>query len=523
MKITVLHSVRWSWLLLTVPVAFSLACKGGRKPPVGPGPGPTGPRPEAHFLDASGNRITEVFPESRPTILSRISGLLANQLVEMMLLRDGRPVYRDATGNPQPIQATADNQGTIPLTPILYDLGVDPLTGIPGVQDGEYLLRVTGQGVSLLLSLKVRSRSRQPRVPSIWVLRDNAGRFATGSIAEGNPVFAHGINFPPNRRIRLYVVKDRAGWRTGDRLEDVTGTVEEVATNSGGTLSTPVRVWDSAAVLRDGTRDFDLIADVADENGNFDSRFTAGRDAVDADLTTGFTVQSAYRFGERIPLASDEQGRYRDSFETGETITIWVNPPWRPLIPFAMVKKFICLHKENWRQGDSLVDVTGRPEWDLVRFACLNQYRYTVWAPPLTPGDYDPIIDANQNNIYDEGDILGNSFRVEGPRPKRLYLSARWPILDPGGQTPVTATLISERDIPMQNVTISFRVSNAGSSVSPNSATTDSNGQAAVTVQAGPSGGVTLRVEATAATDPPISGFAEITVRAYGGINAIIQ
>lgn len=517
---------KWcSWML--VIVGFGLyGCTGGetiKPPPVQPPP----PRPSITLTDTFGNRITEVDEETHPTILARLTGLPAGRAFELMLYRDVLPVYRDAQGNPRPIVATSDGRGEIPAAVIFYDIGVDPQTGLPIPAAGNYTVRVIGSGVDFLIPLTVRSRSlRQPVTPTIWVMRFG-GRFAMGSVPEGEPVFVQGINFPPNRRVRLYIVRDKRGWQAGDILEDVTDDgIESVTTTPDGTIGTivvPVRVWSAARVIN-GNRDFDLVADVADAAGNFDHRYTPGVDAIDADLTTGFTVQGPPRVGERVDLASDGAGNYKTSFTTDETVHIWVNPPWRPLTPYMMVKKYICLHKATWQFGEPLVDVTGRPEWDLVRYACQNQFIVTVWSPTLTPGKYDPIIDVNQNDVYDEGDILGNPFEVRGPRPKRLFVSARFPIINPNESTPVTAVLISEADQPIAGVTVRFSAANAGSSVSPTSATTNERGTAMTVLRAGETGGVTIRVRATATVEGvTVSGETEVQVRAFGGIQAIVQ
>ena len=510
-------------LLVSLSVVFFWGCGGG-----GPGQPPPS-QPSMTLMDSSGRAISEVNEEIRPTIIAKITGLPIGKTFELMLYRDGQPLYRDAQGNIRPITATSDDKGEIPTAVLFYDLGVDPVTGFKTSAAGDYTVRIFGSGVDLLIPLTVKSRrTRQeipPTPPTIWVVKSN-GAIAGGSIREGDPVYAEGINFPPKRRVRLYIVHDRSGWNSGafpTNLENIPNDViEEVVTDDVGNLPRTL-VWSSAQPVN-GKRDFDLVADVADRNGNFDQRYTPGVDAIDADLTTGFTVQGVPQPGVRVKLASDKQGNYRDQFDTTETVTIWVNPPWRPLTPYMMVKKYICLHKETWNYGDRLVDVTGRPEWDLVRYACLNQYLYTVWAPPLTPGKYDPVIDVNQNDVFDEGDILGEPFEVTGPRPKRLFVSARFPIIDPNESTPVTAILISERDLPIANQTVQFSVTNAGASINPTSAQTDQQGIASTTLKAGSTSGVIIRVRAEATVEGiTVTGETEVQVRAYGGLNAIVR
>ncbi len=90
-------------------------------------------------------------------------------------------------------------------------------------------------------------------------------------------------------------------------------------------------------------------------------------------IGTGFTVQEQPRSRQdqhlAVELAADQQGSFKDEFNVNENVSVWVNPPWRPLTPYQLVRKYIVLHKDNWQDGDVLVDVTGRPEWDIVRFA----------------------------------------------------------------------------------------------------------------------------------------------------------
>jgi len=510
-------------MLLAFAIAVPLGCGGGG----GPSP-PSPPSLTLTLYDASGRTVTEIDEETLPTLFAKITGLPANKPFELMLYRNGQPLYRDAQGNLQPITVTSDEKGEIPAVVLFYDLGVDPQTGFPTPASGSYSVRIWGSGVDKLISFTVRSRSKRQqipeRTPTIWVVRAN-GAIAGGSIPEGEPVYAAGINFPPNRKVRLYVVHDKWGWNAGvvpTDLEDVTGAIEEVTTNSSGEIVRTL-VWASAQPVN-GQRDFDLVANVADEKGNFDTKYTPGVDAVDADLMAGFTVQGPAQPIVRVDLASDEQGKYRASFSADETVTIWINLPNRPLIPFMMVRKYICPHKETWNYGDQLVDVTGRAEWDLVRFACLNQYRYPVWAPPLTSGIYDPVIDVNQNGVYDQGDILGKPFEVRGVKPKRIFVSARFPFVDPNGETSVTAILIDENDRPMPSQTVQFSVTDSGASINPTSAQTNQQGIASATLRVGPTGGITVRIRATATVEVvTVTGEAEVQVRAYGGINAIVR
>ena len=261
-------------MLLAFAIAVPLGCGGGG------GPSPPSPPLSLTLYDASGRTVTEINEETLPTLFAKITGLPANKPFELMLYRNGQPLYRDAQGNLQPITATSDEKGEIPAVVLFYDLGVDPQTGFPTPASGSYSVRIWGSGVDKLISFTVRSRSKRQqipeRTPTIWVVRAN-GAIAGGLILEGEPVYAAGINFPPNRKVRLYVVHDKWGWNAGvvpTNLEDVTSVIEEVTTNSSGEIVRTL-VWASAQPVN-GQRDFDLVANVADEKGNFDTKVYAG-------------------------------------------------------------------------------------------------------------------------------------------------------------------------------------------------------------------------------------------------------
>jgi len=463
--------------------------------------------------------VSTVNEATRASVATRLAGLPAGKAVEVMLYKNGQPVYVDAEGSPRPQTLTADATGEIRNAVLFYDLGIDPRTGFEVDAVGTYTVHITGQGIDLLKELTVSrsARGRQGSVPTIWVMRSGGGgsRFAVGSVLRGEPVQVKGVGFQPNATVHLFVVADKREWAAADPLSDVTTTVEEVTTNAEGEISPPVQVWASASAVN-GNRDFDLVADV-----DKDGKYSAG-DAIDAGRLTGFTVQEAPRGSttEGVQLACDGSGTYKDSFAA--------NPPSRPLAPSQLVKKYILVHRDSWRLGEALVDVTGRPEWDLVRYACSNQYIAPVWSAPLIPGKYDVVIDVNQNDVYDAGDILdgggaGAGFQVQGPVPKRVLVSANPPIVNPNQASVLKAQVIDEKDAPIPNSTVSF-TAGQGATLSAASATTNAQGVASVTLTAGATGGVSVSVTAMVNIEQTaVTGTTTVDVRALGSISALIQ
>lgn len=368
----------WLWFPIGVVVlllgfAFLQGCGGG-------GPAPTRPQ-VSQLLDASGrairdtnnNGIPDLPLDARPTVFSSFSGFTPRQLVELQVLRNGVPLTDPTTGEPIILLLTADQNGNIPLIP-LWDIGVDPQTGQPVDASGTYEIRAVGSTrrlifASLKFEILATGRSRQTASAFVNILAGTPPRYPMGSVLVGEPVLVEGFGFPPNQQVKLFVVRDKDNWQNGEQLTDVSDGAETVTTDANGNLpQTPV--WASAQRLGAGQTDgdFDVVVDV---NGN--NRFDAGTDVVNGFIGTGFTVQEQPRGRQQqhlaVELAASQQGQFKDEFNVNENVTVWVNPPWRPLTPYMRVRKYIVLHKDDWQNGDVLVDVTGRPEWDIMRFA----------------------------------------------------------------------------------------------------------------------------------------------------------
>ena len=371
----------WLWLpigavVLLLGFALLQGCGGG-------GPAPTRPQVSKlsdalgrAILDTNNNGVPDLPLDARPTVFSSFSGFTPGQLVELQVLHNGVPLTDPTTGEPIILQLTADQNGNIPPIP-LWDIGVDPQTGQPIDASGTYEIRAVGsRGRVIFVSLKfevlpitrLSSRSRQATSAFVNILAGTPPRYPMGSVRVNEPVLVEGFGFPANQQVKLFVVRDKDNWQNGDPLMDESGGAETATTDDNGKLP-QTTVWASAqrgAGQTDG--DFDVVVDV-----NRNDRFDAGIDVVNGFIGTGFTVQQASRGRQQqhlaVELASDQQGRFRDEFNVNETVTVWVNPPWRPLTPYQRVRKYIVLHKDNWQDGDVLVDVTGRPEWDIMRFA----------------------------------------------------------------------------------------------------------------------------------------------------------
>ncbi|MCX7969052.1 MAG: hypothetical protein N3B10_11295 [Armatimonadetes bacterium] len=512
-----------------------------------PGNGPAPPRPQvSQFTDASGrvirdtnnNGVPDLPLDARPTVFNSFSGFTPGQLVELQVLRNGAPITDPTTGEPVVFQVTADRNGNIPPIPI-WDIGVGP-DGQPIDASGTYEIRAVGSRGRILAALlkfeilPLQRASRQVGYAFVNVLAGSPPRYPMGSVLVGEPVLVEGFGLPANRQVKLFVVRDKDNWQSGDQLTDQSGGAETTQTDTNGNLP-QTQVWASAQRLggRQTDGDFDVIVDV-----NANDRFDSGTDVVVFAIGTGFTVQAASRGRQAqhlaVELAASQQGQFKNEFNVDENVSVWLNPPWRPMTPYQMVRKYIVLHKDDWQNGDVLVDVTGRPEWDIMRFACANQYAYPVWVGPLIPSKYDVIIDMNNDGRYTLGTDYIDAFSQTSqgvcgfvvlgtPPPVSLALSATPPAINANERATILAQ-VKFGDRFVSGATVNFSIiAGQGGQLSSNSATTDQSGIATVTLTATqPDQNIVVRASVTLAGQ---SAQADVTVRvrALGELGLIIR
>jgi hypothetical protein len=508
---------------------------------------------------ADGSALPQVIDtaQANPTALTEISGLQPGQLVEVMLYKDNVPVYE------KPRTAVADKDGKIPLA-LFYDLGVDQNPNSPTFRKlvqltGTYKIEVSSNGATILttqVTAGAQAFSRQGGVsrPTIDVMINTDYYFALGSVITNQPVYIWGRNMLPNEQYALYVVADKAEWNIGDPIADVTGAVEVAATTATQNgkaeikLVTPAaKVWNAAAPVG-GERNFDVIARKipAGTQAPLTTTLQAG-DIINATSIPAFTVQDVRDQGagqhRAFAVTCTGNGQFQSEFKAGDTLSVWVNPPWRITdIFWDMVGKYVVVHKANWENNDVLVDVSGRPEWDIVRIACSNEAWHPLWEN-VRAGLYDVIVDVDGNGKYTKGtDILdqggtdgqGTGIIVAGDKTAVLTIGTNTPYVAKGNQVTVTAELriidftAAEKSVAVSNVPITFQVPTNNASVNPaQPQNTNTDGQASVVVTPTKRGAnVQVYASATVTIDGKpvaVTGSCFITTKAAGDLNVVIQ
>jgi hypothetical protein len=135
-------------------------------------------------------------------------------------------------------------------------------------------------------------------------------------------------------------------------------------------------------------------------------------DVVSHRSFSGFVVQR--RPGAAEPLEMDVAGSvaspfsFRSAFLTHENVYVGVDPLLQPAFIGQTADVYIVTAKTDaqWTVDTSLSDVTGTVEQITVNGICGNCWNTLAWAAPLTPGEYDVVLDFNHDGAYTAGTDL---------------------------------------------------------------------------------------------------------------------
>jgi hypothetical protein len=136
-------------------------------------------------------------------------------------------------------------------------------------------------------------------------------------------------------------------------------------------------------------------------------------------------------------VVCDERGVETNLFCTSEFVYVVVKPG--SFTPGSQVDCYVVVDQLWIVPMPIPADVSGGFETIVVNAAgAFGPPLPVVWPPPLTPGVYDIVCDANRNGIFDNGDavddaVLGGGFVVEirpvggiAMLPDRFNLLAPW-------------------------------------------------------------------------------------------------
>ena len=221
------------------------------------------------------------------------------------------------------------------------------------------------------------------------------------NVTVGQSLYLAAAGGTADATFHVYVAPNRYDWTEGMYLFDYSEAIEELSFDGDGNLA-PTVIW-SAVTYDEGTA-YDVIVDM-NRNGIYDEG-----DYLDGQIGVGFVVQELDVTKTVIDghiverLSSDANYVYRDLFDVDENVYVYVNPvaKMRNLGSDHYVKWYIVPHQETWNDQDPLNPVT-TPLGDTVQYGCTNAGRRLVWPAPLTPGQYDVVIDVDGDELYDKG------------------------------------------------------------------------------------------------------------------------
>jgi hypothetical protein len=246
-----------------------------------------------------------------------------------------------------------------------------------------------------------------PRQSPAVFASDTNGCLFNSQLVAGRDMYVSGRNFKPGETIEVAVVPNQRGWTVGDPINDVTGAgsaaaPEKVTVDANGRFT--VKVWDRPNQRR-GVYDIVAHRPPVDKRP---TRFVGANDIISYAAETGFILFLRYPVGGPTmdiagrPIPGSPYFQFADSFaDTGDPVWGAVDPTYVPLThPGGTYAAYYVVNHRDVNGWDpaaggsiNLVDVSGGIEIHPVKAGCINGTDVIIWNPPLTPGNYDVVVD----------------------------------------------------------------------------------------------------------------------------------
>jgi len=361
-------------LLLLAALAFALALGCSSDDPADPDPDPDpDPTGTTALVGDDGSETTDF--DSYEQVSLSLADLTPNTLYTINV-DDGTKALIGT------YELTTDADGEMDAASVLYD-----------PEPGTYTITVVDTDIEFDITVEAPT--------AVYYQPCDATGTHLNNITVGETVYLSAANGTPDTVVRVFVAPNRYDWEYGMFLYDYTESVEELTFDATGVIPATT-IW-QAADNASGTS-WDVIIDV-----NRNNLYDAG-DYLDGQIGVGFVVQDVDLAKVLIDghvverLSSDVNYVYRDLFNTDENVYVYVNPVarMRNLGGNRYVKWYIVPHQAVWADQDPLTPVT-TPLGDTVQYGCTNAGRRLIWPAPLTPGQYDVVIDVDGDELYDKG------------------------------------------------------------------------------------------------------------------------
>ncbi len=244
-----------------------------------------------------------------------------------------------------------------------------------------------------------------------------------------------------DRKLYIYVVKDRWTWRLGDRVNGKTILKKYVETlDRALEFSQLLLLWRNDD-LEVGS--YDIIVSGRDigillETDVIESNYGVGFKVVDEpdddqpeekkDIIQELACQAPPHILKFGNLDKPHATKYKDYFSPIEEIWVALETlnPTPAQRKARKVRIYVIKHQEEkiYNDGEPLRDESGGYEEVLLQPQCARAVFTRVWCNPgIRKGEFDVVIDFNCNGCYDKGvDILDNGEKiVKGRKVKGIY------------------------------------------------------------------------------------------------------
>ncbi len=318
------------------------------------------------------------------------------------------------------LELSSDQEGRIPETVIWYDIGLPPYGEIPVDRSAlPYLSEYVGRHyvVEVLLDDYVMYESEFFVAPEVFepvlYASDPWGTPKSGFLVGEEDVWVVGQNLPAGSIIRLWAVPAQAEWTEDDPLAEATGQYPDGRPSVfelGEDQTSFKRLLWSKEFGSVGS--YDVVAEViAYPSGAYRRLAVADvQTLVSYPSISGFVIQKAQEADE--PLEMNLAGTlynpltYQEMFLPNENVYVGIDPKIQPTYKTMSADVYVVKHrtKLEWQANPTLNvsdDVTGSVETITIQYVCGNWWKTLVWPAPLVPGEYDVVLDFNQNGSYD--------------------------------------------------------------------------------------------------------------------------
>jgi len=373
---------KWSWVFLAAVtlIALSLGCSSSTDPVDNP-PDPTG---TTALVGDDGSETTSF------SSFEQVSMSLSDLTPRTQYTIEVNDGSKTLVGR---YVLTTDRNGEMDASSVLYD-----------PEPGTYTVDVLNTSVTFTLTISA------PTELTFMPCTDGGDHL--NNVDVGGSVYLKAFNGTPDTSVDVYVVPNRYDWAPGMFLYDYTESVEHLTFDGDGEIA-PTVIWQQA--LNDESAAWDVVVDL-NANGVYDTG-----DYLDGQIGVGFVVQATDAEKVAIDghaverLSSDSNYVYRDVFNTDENVYVFLNPvaKMRNLGGDRYVKWYIVPHQAVWSDQDDLNPIQ-LPLGDTVQYGCTNAGRRLVWPSPLTPGQYDIVIDVDGDEKYDKGQDILDGYSGEG-------------------------------------------------------------------------------------------------------------